>query len=75
MATLETQYRNYKERNPLSDFTFEQWQVWNANMLANALEKYRKGNEVSKDLYEVIPISNDEDKFEFIDTSTSIKKS
>jgi len=75
MATLETQYRNYKERNPLSDFIFEQWQIWNANMLANAFEKYCKNNEVSKDLYEIILISDDEGKFEFIDTSTSIKKS
>ena len=75
MATLETQYKNYKEQYPLSDFTFEQWQRWNANMLANAFEKYHKNNEVSKDLHEIIPVSDDEGKFEFIDTSTSIKRS
>ena len=63
MATLETQYRNYKELNPLSDFTFEQWKKWYGNMLANAFEKYHKDNEVSKDQYEVIKISDNEDKF------------
>jgi predicted HAD superfamily Cof-like phosphohydrolase len=42
MSTLETQYRNYKECNPLSDFTFEQWQTWNANLLASAIAKYRE---------------------------------
>jgi hypothetical protein len=36
MATLETQYRNYKEANPLSEDTFEQWKEWFGNSIQSA---------------------------------------
>jgi hypothetical protein len=36
MATLETQYKNYMEKNPLSEYTFEQWKEWFGNSIHKA---------------------------------------
>ncbi len=36
MATLETQYRNYMELNPLSEMTFKEWKSYNSNKLFNS---------------------------------------
>jgi hypothetical protein len=55
MATLQTQYRNYMEKNPLSEFTYEQWLKWHGEMIKNAYDKY-------KVLYEKIPVSQDNEK-------------
>ena len=55
MATLETQYKNYLDKNPLSEFTFDQWKKWHGEMLQQAYIDM----EVSKSLYEKIPISQD----------------
>ena len=38
MATLETQYRNYMEENPHSEFTFEQWKEYHSRMLVQSLK-------------------------------------
>ena len=40
MATLETQYKNYMEKNPLSEFTFEQWKDWWGKQLADAIQRF-----------------------------------
>lgn len=42
MATLETQYKNYLDKNPLSEFTFDQWKSWQASMLVAAFDKMIK---------------------------------
>jgi hypothetical protein len=42
MATLETQYKNYLDKNPLSEFTFDQWKKWHASMLVDAFDKMIK---------------------------------
>jgi len=52
MATLQTQYRNYMEKNPLSEFTYEQWLKWHGEMIKNAYDKY-------KVLYEKMPTSQE----------------
>jgi hypothetical protein len=57
MATLETQYKNYMEQNPRSSFTFDQWKHYLSFKLSEGLQCY-KDNVVSKDLYEIIPISD-----------------
>ena len=38
MATLETQYRNYMEENPLSEFTFDQWKEYHGRMIVQAIK-------------------------------------
>ena len=38
MATLETQYKNYKSSNPTSTFTFEEWKDWHGLKLKMAWE-------------------------------------
>ena len=39
MATLETQYRNYMDKNPLSEFTFDQWREWFGTKILESLPK------------------------------------
>lgn len=39
MATLETQYKNYKSSNPTSTFTFEEWKDWFGLQLKMAWEE------------------------------------
>jgi hypothetical protein len=42
MATLETQYKNYKLDNPDSTFTFEEWKQWLGENLKKELEKFKE---------------------------------
>jgi hypothetical protein len=58
MATLQTQYRNYMEKNPLSEFTYEQWLKWYGEMLQGAYVEMK----VPKNLYEKIPLTQDDEK-------------
>ena len=46
MATLETQYRNYMEINPLSEFTFEEWKRWWGKTLEQAFKDMEDKNYV-----------------------------
>jgi hypothetical protein len=39
MATLETQYKNFKSENPNSNFTFDQWFDWHGDQLIEAMKK------------------------------------
>jgi hypothetical protein len=55
MATLQTQYRNYMEKNPLSEFTYDQWLKWYGEMIKNAYDNY-------KESYEKIPVTQDDKK-------------
>ncbi len=64
MATLETQYRNYMEKNPLSEFTFDQWKKWHGVSITKAFDQYYKDKEVPKDRYEVIQTSENHTKIE-----------
>jgi hypothetical protein len=42
MATLETQYKNYKSSNPTSTFTFEEWKDWHGLKLKMAWEEMER---------------------------------
>lgn len=42
MATLETQYRNFKINNPDSKMTFDEWQIYFGESLRMAMENYEK---------------------------------
>jgi hypothetical protein len=42
MSTLETQYKNYMDENPLSEFTFEEWKRWHGFTLAQSLYNFNK---------------------------------
>jgi len=64
MATLETQYKNYMEKNPLSEFTFDQWKKWHGESIAKTFDQYYKDKEVPKDRYEVIQTSKNHIKIE-----------
>ena len=44
MATLETQYKNYLDKNPLSEFTFEQWKNWWGQELTRAFKNMENKN-------------------------------
>ena len=46
MATLETQYKNYLDKNPLSEFTFEQWKNWWGQELTRAFKDMENKNYV-----------------------------
>ena len=46
MATLETQYKNYLDKNPLSEFTFEQWKNWWSQEIAKAFKDMENKNYV-----------------------------
>ncbi len=48
MATLETQYKNYLDKNPLSEFTFDQWKKWHGEMLQRAFDEMAKKQEQEK---------------------------
>lgn len=58
MATLQTQYKNYMDKNPLSEFTYDQWLKWYGEMIKNAYDNYK----VSKESYEKIPVIQDDKK-------------
>jgi len=45
MATLETQYKNYMEKNPLSEFTFDEWLKWHGDMIKQAFDDMEKRKE------------------------------
>ena len=38
MATLETQYKNYLQRNLDSTFTFDEWKTWWGESISAALD-------------------------------------
>jgi predicted HAD superfamily Cof-like phosphohydrolase len=46
MATLETQYKNYLDKNPLSEFTFEQWKKWWGQELTREFKNMENKNYV-----------------------------
>ena len=58
MATLQTQYKNYMDKNPLSEFTYDQWLKWYGEVIKNAYDNYK----VSKESYEKIPVIQDDKK-------------
>lgn len=41
MATLETQYKNFKIQNPNSTFTFEEWQQWFSSKLGEEIKRLK----------------------------------
>lgn len=49
MATLETQYKNYKLDNPKSTFTFEEWKEWLGENLKKELEKLKEHDRQHRD--------------------------
>lgn len=58
MATLQTQYRNYMEKNPLSEFTYDQWLKWYGEILQKAYVEMK----IPRNLYEKIPVAQDDKK-------------
>lgn len=58
MATLQTQYRNYMEKNPLSEFTYDQWLKWHGEILQKAYVEMK----IPRNLYEKIPVAQDDKK-------------
>lgn len=46
MATLETQYKNYLDKNPLSEFTFDEWKRWWGKTLEQAFKDMENKNYV-----------------------------
>jgi hypothetical protein len=53
MATLQTQYKNYLDKNPLSEFTYDQWLKWHGDTIVDAFkrqEKESKNNELTKNI-------------------------
>ena len=52
------------EKNPLSEFTFDQWKKWHGESIAKAFDQYYKDKEVPKDRYEVIQTSENHTKIE-----------
>lgn len=58
MATLQTQYKNYMEKNPLSEFTYDQWLKWHGEILQKAYVEMK----VPRNLYEKIPVTQDDKK-------------
>lgn len=42
MATLETQYRNFKIDNPNSKMTFDEWQILLGESIRIGIENYEK---------------------------------
>lgn len=41
MTTLETQYRNFMEKNPTVEFTFEDWKVWWGAQIAKSFNQLK----------------------------------
>ncbi len=52
------------EKNPLSEFTFDQWKKWHGVSITKAFDQYYKDKEVPKDRYEVIQTSENHTKIE-----------
>ena len=46
------------DKNPLSEFTYDQWLKWYGEMIKNAYDNYK----VSKESYEKIPVIQDDKK-------------
>lgn len=49
MATLETQYKDFKSKNPKSTFTFEEWKQWLGENLKKELEKLSEHDKQHRD--------------------------
>ncbi len=49
MATLETQYKDFKSKNPELTFTFEEWKQWLGENLRQELEKFKKDDKQHRD--------------------------
>ena len=49
MATLETQYKNFKIQNPNSTFTFEEWQQWFSSKLGEEIKRLKEDGRKEKE--------------------------
>jgi hypothetical protein len=59
MSTLETQYKNYKELNPLSELSFDEWKKMHGLQIMNAF----KSAQTDKIRPELIKKMNTQEEF------------
>lgn len=64
MATLETQYKNYKLENPESSFSFEEWKSWHSENVLKSIEGRLLEKKIDN-LELIKPLLNFEDEGDF----------
>jgi hypothetical protein len=46
MSTLETQYKNFLSDNKESEFTFDEWKLWQAKSIEDSMKRLSMENDL-----------------------------